>query len=278
MAGTNSERVMLAEGPAIILVEPQLGENIGMVARAMANFGLAELRLVNPRDGWPSEKARSAAAKADHVIDGTKVFETLEEAIADLNFVYATTARHRDGFKPVRSPVTAAETLRTKFRSGEKTGILFGREKSGLSNEDVALADEIVTFPVNPAFASLNIAQAVLLMSYEWMKSDIEDLHAVPFDAPEQPAATKDQVIGMFEHLEQALEARNYFHPPHKKPKLVENLRAVFTRRAFTTPEIHVIRGVITSLDRFSRPGQISKSEKAVAAEVGSDDDGSGKN
>ncbi len=256
MAGTNSERIMLAEGPAIILVEPQLGENIGMVARAMANFGLVELRLVNPRDGWPSDKARAAAAKADHVIDGTVVFDTLEEAIADLNFVYATTARHRDGFKPVRSPVTAAETLRTRFRSGEKTGILFGREKSGLSNEDVALADEIVTFPVNPAFASLNIAQAVLLMSYEWMKSGMDDVHAVPFDAPEQPAATKEQVIGMFEHLEEALEVRNYFHPPHKKAKMIENLRAVFSRRAFTGPEIHVIRGVISSLDRYARSGQ----------------------
>ncbi|MBA4798733.1 MAG: RNA methyltransferase [Pseudomonadota bacterium] len=256
MAGTNSERIMLAEGPAIILVEPQLGENIGMVARAMANFGLVELRLVNPRDGWPSDKARAAAAKADHVIDGTVVFDTLEEAIADLNFVYATTARHRDGFKPVRSPVTAAETLRTRFRSGEKTGILFGREKSGLSNEDVALADEIVTFPVNPAFASLNIAQAVLLMSYEWMKSGMDDVHAVPFDAPEQPAATKEQVIGMFEHLEEALEVRNYFHPPHKKAKMIENLRAVFSRRAFTGPEIHVVRGVISSLDRYARSGQ----------------------
>ncbi|MDR7027835.1 RNA methyltransferase [Rhizobium rosettiformans] len=256
MAGTNSERIMLAEGPAIILVEPQLGENIGMVARAMANFGLVELRLVNPRDGWPSDKARAAAAKADHVIDGTVVFDTLEEAIADLNFVYATTARHRDGFKPVRSPVTAAETLRTRFRSGEKTGVLFGREKSGLSNEDVALADEIVTFPVNPAFASLNIAQAVLLMSYEWMKSGMDDVHAVPFDAPEQPAATKEQVIGMFEHLEEALEVRNYFHPPHKKAKMIENLRAVFSRRAFTGPEIHVVRGVISSLDRYARSGQ----------------------
>jgi len=256
MAGTNSERIMLAEGPAIILVEPQLGENIGMVARAMANFGLVELRLVNPRDGWPSDKARAAAAKADHVIDGTVVFDTLEEAIADLNFVYATTARHRDGFKPVRSPVTAAETLRTRFRFGEKTGILFGREKSGLSNEDVALADEIVTFPVNPAFASLNIAQAVLLMSYEWMKSGMDDVHAVPFDAPEQPAATKEQVIGMFEHLEEALEVRNYFHPPHKKAKMIENLRAVFSRRAFTGPEIHVVRGVISSLDHYARSGQ----------------------
>src|SRR5262249_12822674 len=167
MAGTNSERQLLAEGPVIILVEPQMGENIGMVARAMANFGLAELRLVNPRDGRPNAKAQAAASKADHVIEGTKVYDTLEQAIADLNFVYATTARERDGYKPVRSPVAAAQTLRAKFRAGEGTGILFGRERWGLTNEEVALADEIVAFPVNPAFASLNIAQAVLLMSYE---------------------------------------------------------------------------------------------------------------
>ncbi len=168
MAGTNSERELLTEGPAIILAFPQLGENIGMVARAMANFGLSELRLVSPRDGWPSEKARSAASRADHVIDGAKLYETLEEALADLNFVYATTARDRDGFKPVRSPIVAARELRHRFKEGEKVGIIFGRERTGLTNAEVALADEIVTFPVNPAFASLNLAQAVLLMSYEW--------------------------------------------------------------------------------------------------------------
>lgn len=217
MAGTNSERELLAEGPAIILVEPQLGENIGMVARAMANFGLSELRLVKPRDGWPSEKARSAASKADHVIDATRVFETLEEAIADLNFVYATTARERYGFKPVRSPVVAAETLRQKFIAGERTGILFGRERFGLSNEEVALADEIVTFPVNPAFASLNIAQAVLLMSYEWMKSGMEDLTVTAFQPVEQRPATKEEVQGLFEHIEEALDARGYFRPLAKK-------------------------------------------------------------
>ncbi len=253
MAGTNSERELLAEGPAIILVEPQLGENIGMVARAMANFGLSELRLVKPRDGWPSEKARSAASKADHVIDATRVFETLEEAIADLNFVYATTARERYGFKPVRSPVVAAETLRQKFVAGERTGILFGRERFGLSNEEVALADELVTFPVNPAFASLNIAQAVLLMSYEWMKSGMEDLTVTAFQPVEQRPATKEEVQGLFEHIEEALDARGYFRPPAKKPKMVDNLRAVLSRRAFTAQEISVFRGVISSLDRFSR-------------------------
>jgi tRNA/rRNA methyltransferase len=253
MAGTNSERPLLTEGPVIILVEPQMGENIGMVARAMANFGLSELRLVNPRDGWPNEKAQAAASKADHVIEATRVYETLEAAVADLNFVYATTARERDGYKPVRSPVVAAETLRTKFRAGEATGILFGRERWGLTNEEVALADEIVTFPVNPAFASLNIAQAVLLMSYEWMKSGMEDVGAVPFQAIEQRPSTKEQLFGLFDQLEEALDARGYFHPAGKKPKMIDNLRAVLSRRAFTEQEISVLRGVVSSLDRFSR-------------------------
>ncbi|MBB4064625.1 RNA methyltransferase [Gellertiella hungarica] len=253
MSGTNSEKERIEEGPVIVLVEPQLGENIGMVARAMANFGLAELRLVNPRDGWPNEKARSAASKADHVIDGVQVFETLEAAIADLNFVYATTARERYGFKPVRSPVTACTTLRQKFNGGERTGILFGRERWGLSNEEVALADEIVTFPVNPAFASLNIAQAVLLMSYEWMKSGMDDLSKTLFQPVEQRPATKDELFGLFDHVEEALEARGYFHPAAKKPKMVDNLRAVLSRRAFTSQEIGVIRGVVASLDRFAR-------------------------
>ncbi|MBA5804259.1 MULTISPECIES: RNA methyltransferase [Rhizobium] len=272
MAGTNSERQLLAEGPAIILVEPQMGENIGMVARAMANFGLAELRLVNPRDGWPNEKALATASKADHVIEATKVYDTLEQAVADLNFVYATTARERDGYKPVRSPVIAAETLRTRFRAGEGTGILFGRERWGLTNEEVALADEIVTFPVNPAFASLNIAQAVLLMSYEWMKSGMEDLGAVPFQAMGQTPSTKEQLFGLFDQLEEALDARGYFHPAGKKPKMVDNLRAVLSRRAFTEQEISVLRGVISSLDRFSRKSPRGGRFPTAAKETPPDD------
>jgi tRNA/rRNA methyltransferase len=253
MSGTNSELEMMTGGPVVVLVEPQLGENIGMVARAMANFGLSELRLVNPRDGWPSDKARAAASKADHVIDGAVVYATLEEAIADLNFVYATTARVRDGFKPVRSPIVAAKVLKAKYDAGEKVGILYGREKAGLSNEDVALADEIVTFPVNPAFASLNIAQAVLLMSYEWMKQHMESDEQTPFQAVDQTPATKEQLIGLYEHIEEALDARGYFRPAAKKPKMIDNLRAVLSRRAFTAPEIKVMRGVISSLDRFTR-------------------------
>ncbi len=276
MAGTNSDLELIAEGPAIILVEPQLGENIGMVARAMANFGLAELRLVNPRDGWPSEKARAAASKADHVIDATKVYETLEDAIRDLNFVYATTARERYGFKPVRAPVTATEVLRAKFKAGEKTGVLFGRERWGLTNEEVALADEIVTFPVNPAFASLNIAQAVLLMSYEWMKSGMEDLAETAFDSVQQRPSTKAQVFGLFDQIEEALDARGYFHPAEKKPKMVDNLRAVLSRRGFTEQEISVFRGVIKSLDAF--PRRWPKGAGKGAEGEGTSKNGSGDN
>jgi tRNA/rRNA methyltransferase len=241
-----------AAGPAIILVEPQLGENIGMVARAMANFGLAELRLVNPRDGWPSEKARAAASNADHVIDGTRVFDDLATAIADLNFVFATTARQRDGFKRVAGPVEAGRTLRARAVAGQRTGILFGRERFGLYNEEVALADEIVTFPVDPGFSSLNIAQAVLLMSYEWMKSGLEEETATNFSTPEMPPASKEQLHGLFDHLEAALDARGYFRPLPKKPKMVDNLRAVLTRPGFAQPELKVLRGVIASLDYFS--------------------------
>ena len=253
MAGTNSERTMIAEGPAIILVHPQLGENIGMVARAMANFGLAELRLVNPRDGWPSEKAISAASKADHVIEAAKVYPSLEVAVADLEFVYATTARDRYGYKEVRSPVVAADDLRVRFRAGEKTGILFGRERTGLTNEEIALADELVTFPVNPAFASLNLAQAVLLMSYEWMKSGLTSVEDTPFDALPQRPAKKEELQGLFDHVEETLDARGYFRPAEKKPKLVENLRAILTRPSFTGTEIQVLRGIVSCLDRFTR-------------------------
>lgn len=253
MAGTNSERTLIAEGPAIILVHPQLGENIGMVARAMANFGLAELRLVNPRDGWPSEKAISAASKADHVIEAAKLYPSLEAAVADLEFVYATTARDRYGYKEVRSPVVAADELRVRFRAGEKTGILFGRERTGLTNEEIALADELVTFPVNPAFASLNLAQAVLLMSYEWMKSGLASLEDTPFDALPQRPGKKEELQGLFDHVEETLDARGYFRPAEKKPKLVENLRAILTRPSFTGTEIQVLRGIISCLDRFTR-------------------------
>lgn len=252
MAGTDWQQQRLDEGPVIVLVEPQLGENIGMVARAMANFGLSELRLVNPRDGWPSEKARAAASRADHVIDGARVFDTLAEAVTDLNFIYATTARERDGFKTVRGPVEAARDLRVRHGGGERIAILFGRERFGLSNEEVSLADEIVTFPVNPAFASLNIAQAVLLMSYEWMKSGLERETDTRFRAPEMEPAPKTDLQGLIDHLEEALETRGYFRPPERRDIMSYNLRAVLTRPGFSAAEVKLLRGVVASLDYFS--------------------------
>lgn len=240
-------------GPAMILVEPQLGENIGAAARAMANFGLGELRLVAPRDGWPSEKARAAASRADHVIDAARVFATTGEAVADLSFVYATTARIRDLPKPVVGPAAAIAELRARDGAGQATGILFGRERWGLTNEEVALADAIVTFPVNPAFASLNIAQAVLLMSYEWMSGGLRNGElparaAVP--EIDLSPAPKAQLFGLMEHLENALEPTGYFRTPQKRPTMVQNLRAILQRAGFTSAEINVLRGVVAALER----------------------------
>jgi len=248
MAGTDKERIMIAEGPAIVLVEPQMGENIGMVARAMANFGLSELRLVNPRDGWPSTKARATASGAAHVIDCARVFATLEEAIGDLKLVLATTAREREMFKPVYGPREAAGKLREAFAAGISCGVLFGRERWGLKNEEVALAQAIITFPVNPGFASLNLAQAALLLSYEWMSAEAGDRPTFSAPMPE-PASNRD-LVGLMEHLESALDATNYFHPPEKREKMVLNLRNILAKANLGEPEVRTLRGVIASLER----------------------------
>lgn len=252
MAGTNRNRINLTSGPIIILVEPQLPENIGMVARAMANFGLSKLRLVKPREAFPNEKARAAASKADHVINDTMIFDTLRDAIADLQYVFATTARERCGFKTVKSAVEAACMLRQHENIGHKTGILFGRERWGLENDEISLVDEIITFPVNPAFASLNIAQAVLLISYEWMKSGLEDVRDTAFRAIEMKPANKATFHGFLSQLEGALDIRGYFRPRERKEVMVANLRSVFTRAHFSESEIRLLRGVISSLDHFS--------------------------
>ena len=269
MAGTNRKKPLLTDGPTVILAHPQLGENIGAAARAMANFGLSELRLVNPRDGWPSDSARAAAAKADHVIDGAKVFDSLPEALADLHFVYATTARGREMFKPVRSPEYAAKILRERRQKGERVGLLFGREKWGLESAEIALADEIITFPVNPAFASVNLAQSVLITAYEWMKSAGGDL---PISDPPRQAATKKDLFHLFDHLEEALAAKDYFRPPHKKATMVENLRTILQKADLSKPEIHALRGVIAAFEeRKKRPRKARppKKGKKTQAEKG---------
>lgn len=253
MAGTNHKQGLLAEGPSIILVEPQLGENIGMAARAMANFGLIDLRIVNPRDGWPSQAANSAASGAVYVLEQAQVFATLREAIEDLNYVVATTARKRDGFKQVLGPAEASQNLRSRYNAGQGTGLLFGRERIGLRNEEVSLADDIVTFPVNPAYASLNIAQAVLLMSYEFLKTGDTKSESLPFAGASFVEAPKEELFGLFNQLEDALDGRGYFRTDEKKPVLTENLRAVLSRPGFSIEEIRVLRGVISSLDRFTR-------------------------
>lgn len=250
MAGTDkSQEIVHRPSPAVILCEPQLGENIGTAARAMANFGLWDLRLVRPRDGWPNEKAVAAASRADHVINQVRVFESLEEAIADLTLVYATTARSRDMQKEVIGPDEAARRMTGHISAGQGAGLLFGREKWGLLNEEVALADMIVTLPVEPAFASLNIAQAVLILAYEWRRQSGQ-ADALPFGSGLAEVAPRSELVGLFEHLEGALDQSGFFTTPGKKPSMVNNLRTALTRGNFSSQEIRTLRGVISSIDR----------------------------
>lgn len=252
MAADEGSPEVRMHSPTIVLVEPQLGENIGAAARAMANFGLTDLRLVKPRDGWPSEKARAAASGALWIVDEARVFDSTEAAIADLNFVYATTARARDIPKEVVGPREAVGVLKARQAAGQSTGILFGRERWGLTNDEVALADSIVTFPVNPAFASLNIAQAVLLLSYEWLSAGLGGAlptrEAIP-DIDLAPAP-KQHLFGLMRHLEEALEPTGYFRTADMKPTMVHNLRAVLQRSGLTRDEIDVLHGVVAALER----------------------------
>lgn len=250
MAGTDTSiKIELRPTPAVILCEPQLGENIGTAARAMANFGLWDLRLVRPRDGWPNERAVAAASRADHVISHVRVFETLQEAIADLTLVLATTARSRDMQKEVIGPDIAAQRMATQIAAGQGVGLLFGREKWGLLNEEVALADTIVTLPVEPAFASLNIAQAVLILAYEWRRHSGQ-AEELPFGSGLAEVAPRSELLGLFEHLEGVLEQTGFFTTPEKKPGMVDNLRTALTRGSFSSQEIRTLRGVISSIDR----------------------------
>ena len=262
MAGTDkSQDIQFRPGPAIILCEPQLGENIGTTARAMANFGLWDLRIVNPRDGWPNERAVAAASRADHVIEKVRVFDSVEAAIADLSMVHATTARRRDMQKEVLGPEESAQRMVAHVGAGAGAGLLFGRERWGLFNEEVALADSIVTLPVEPAFASLNIAQAVLLMSYEWRRQSPEG-RALPFSGGLAETAPREELLGLFGQLEETLDRTGFFKTEDKRPTMVTNLRAVFARAHLTSQEIRTLRGVISSIDRMherQRPNRAKK-------------------
>lgn len=253
----------LQSAPTVILVEPQIAENIGMVARAMGNFALDELRVINPRDGWPSEKARAVASGAAAIIDDAVIHEHVESAVGDLNWVAATTARQRDMRKPVMTPAAVARELTARISRGEKCGILFGRERNGLQSDEIALADAIVMIPVNNRFASLNLAQSVLLLSYEWLKATgqgslgrvttYENPLESGIDLRGNRAATKTELLGLFEHLEGALENEGFFYPSHRRHVVVRNIRTMLTRMAPTDQEVRTMRGIVATLSGRKR-------------------------
>jgi tRNA/rRNA methyltransferase len=247
-AGTDKTKRWIADlGPVVILVEPQLGDNIGATARAMANFGLSRLRLVKPRDGWPNPRAYVAASGADRILDEAVLYDTVEAAIADLTYVLATTARAHDQAKPVIGPEEAARVMAPRIAAGEAVGVIFGRERYGLENTEVALTDAIVTFPVNPAFASLNLAQAVLVIAYEWFK--LVTGGALPFAMPQKSdPATKEQLLAFFENVERELDRVEFFRPAEKHETMMINLRNIFHRMQPTRQDIQTLSGVVMSI------------------------------
>ena len=246
-AGTDkTKRWVQQPGPIVVLVEPQLGENIGSAARAMANFGLSKLRLVKPREKWPNPQARKMASGADRVLKETVLFDTLEDAIADCTLVFASTARAHDQAKPVVGADEAARLMAPRVKARETVAVLFGRERYGLENHEIGLADQIITFPINPAFASLNLAQAVVVVAYEWFKLAGTGL---PFAMPQKSAqAPKQQLLAFFATLERELEKVEYFRPPDKRGVMQVNLRNIFHRMQPTRQDIQTLHGVITSI------------------------------
>ncbi len=246
------------ESPAILLMEPQLADNVGMVARAMANFGLDELRLIAPRDGWPNEKARIAASGANHIIDDATAFASLPEAIGDLNWLAATTARQRDLRKPVMTPIEAVAEMRARIEKGERCGVLFGRERNGLETSEVANADALIMIPVNASFASLNLAQAVLILGYDWMRGSAHQSlgRVTTYESPIEAGlnlgadrpATKEELLGFFDHLEGELDRLGYFNPPHKRASVVRNIRTMLSRMGATEQEVRTLRGIVATL------------------------------
>ena len=259
------------ETPSVILMEPQLADNIGMVARACANFGFDNLRLVSPRDGWPNEKARIAASGANYIIDDAQAYTSFGDSIADLNWLVATTARQRDLRKPVMTPEQAITEMRTRIARGERCGILFGRERNGLETSEIANADALVMIPVNSRFASLNLAQAVLLMGYEWMRGDpgrslgrvttFERPMAEGVNMGHDRLATKEELAGFFDHLERELEANGFFNPAHRRPAVVQNLRTLFSRMGATEQEVRTLRGIVATLTQGKGPARRGKSQ-----------------
>jgi tRNA/rRNA methyltransferase len=243
------------EPPIIVLVRPQLGENIGKAARAMLNFGLTDMRLVDPRDGWPNPQAGPAASGADEVLAGARVYSSVAEAVADCAHVYATTVRKRGVTKPVLTPREAAgEIAGNRGRSA----ILFGPERSGLETDDVTLARTIITAPVNPAFPSLNLAQAVILCAYEWWQrapAPADPSHRLPQPTAENllPPAPQDELGAMIAHFERLLEPRGYFRPPARATATRRTLRSMLTKPGWNHLEVRTLRGILSALERDPR-------------------------
>ena len=246
-AGTDKTKRWIEQpAPIVVLVEPQMGENIGATARAMANFGLSRLRLVKPVQGWPNEKARVMAAGADRVLEGAELYDTLAAAIGDCTFVVAATARNHDQAKPVIGAAEAAAEMAPRVAAGETVAVVFGRERNGLEIHEVARADRILTLPVNPAFASLNLAQAVVIVGYEWFK---QAGGALPFAAPHKsPPVAKQQLDAFFADLERELDKVEFFRPDEKRGVMSVNLRNIFQRMAPSQQDMRTLHGVVTAL------------------------------
>ena len=231
-----------AAKPVIVLVRPQLGQNIGKAARAMLNFGLTEMRLVAPRDGWPNPEAGPAASGADAVLEQAEQFATTQEAIADCGLVFASTVRRRDLVMPVVTPEEMADSIAA---ANARSAILFGPERSGLGTDEVALANAIVTVPINPSFGSLNLAQAVILLAYEWSK---RSALAQPTAKEPEPPAPHDELDGLVAQLNDELAAKGYFHPPSRTEATKNTLRTIFTKTGWSSREVKAVRGVIRAL------------------------------
>lgn len=233
--------------PVVVLCRPQMGENVGTAARAMLNFGLTELRLVAPECGWPNAKAVVASSGAYPVLNGVRAFPTVRAALDDVHHAFATTARPRGMAKPVIDAEAAAREAKGFAAGGRRVAFLFGAERAGLENDELLLADAIVRFPVNPEFASLNLAQAVLLIAYEWFKvGEAPTTAAVP-DRRREPA-TKAEVAGLVEHLVRELDAVDFFRSADRRGSMVEAITVLMERRLLTRPEVSLLRGIVKDL------------------------------
>jgi len=234
--------------PAVILSQPQMGENVGAAARAMKNFGLKELVLIAPKFEWPNDKATMLASGSGDILDAAMLYPTAADALAPYNLVLATTARGRDVVKQIHTPEAGIRRLRTVAETGARTALLFGGERAGLTNEEMSLADAVITIPT-AEFSSLNLAQAVLLLGYEWLKS-ADATPPVRTRASSAKPASRFELAGLFEHLERELDAAEFLFPPAKRETMVRNIRAMIMRSGLTDQEVRTIRGMIVALVR----------------------------